>query len=307
MGEITELIYRTIWESPLHLQAVYLAGTLFLLVQVVCTPSLNTGEHFPHLHQFYIALFAVAPTPRDSLRSETQFRAIEESGEISDAKPLPCWQDKYNAQKLALQRKGESYETNVEIEKATLFMSLVVPAFNEEERLETMLTEAVEYLRQEYGASKSATPVNGSMKKRKTSEKGIAQGVEDTSPSVPTGWEIIVVSDGSKDKTVETALRFARKLGKYDCTSIRVVSLMENRGKGGAVTHGMKYVRGKYAIFADADGASKFEDLGQLVTACKKIEDTDGRGLAIGSRAHLVGSEAVVKVRNPDHATKTNP
>lgn len=76
---------------------------------------------------------------------------------------------------------------------------------------------------------------------------------------------------------------------------IRVASLVENRGKGGAVTHGLRHVRGKYVLFADADGASKFEDLGKLIREIKKIEDTDGRGVAVGSRAHLVGSEEVVK------------
>ena len=166
-------------------------------------------------------------------------------------------------------------------------MSLVVPAYNEEERLEAMLTEAVDYLRRDYGDNILTTIANGNAKRRKVEESPQNEG---------TGWEIIVVSDGSTDKTMETALRFARKLGPKLSQSIRVVSLVENRGKGGAVTHGMKYVRGMYAIFADADGASKFEDLGKLVKACKKIEDKEGRGLAIGSRAHLVGSEAVVKV-----------
>ncbi len=59
----------------------------------------------------------------------------------------------------------------------------------------------------------------------------------------------------------------------------------------------MRHVRGKYVVFADADGASRFEDLGKLIQACKKVEDAEGRGVAVGSRAHLVGSEAVVKVR----------
>jgi dolichyl-phosphate beta-glucosyltransferase len=78
--------------------------------------------------------------------------------------------------------------------------------------------------------------------------------------------------------------------------SIRVVELAENRGKGGAVTHGMRHVRGEYVLFVDADGASKFEDLDALVRGCKQAEDWQGRAVAIGSRAHLVGSEAVVKV-----------
>jgi hypothetical protein len=59
----------------------------------------------------------------------------------------------------------------------------------------------------------------------------------------------------------------------------------------------MRHARGQYVVFADADGASRFSDLGKLVEGCKSIQDAAGRGVAIGSRAHLVGSEAVVKVR----------
>ncbi len=79
--------------------------------------------------------------------------------------------------------------------------------------------------------------------------------------------------------------------------TLRVVSLERNRGKGGAVTHGMRHVRGKYVLFADADGASKFSDVAKLLRACRAVADERGRAVAIGSRAHLVGSEAVVKVR----------
>ena len=79
--------------------------------------------------------------------------------------------------------------------------------------------------------------------------------------------------------------------------SIRVISLEENRGKGGAVTHGMRHARGAYVVFADADGASRFSDLGRLIQGCQKVQDRQGRAVGIGSRAHLVGSEAVVKVK----------
>ena len=74
-----------------------------------------------------------------------------------------------------------------------------------------------------------------------------------------------------------------------------MITLSENRGKGGAVTHGMRHARGRYVVFADADGASKFTDLGTLVKKCDEIEDDKARGVVVGSRAHLVGSEAVVK------------
>ena len=77
--------------------------------------------------------------------------------------------------------------------------------------------------------------------------------------------------------------------------TIRVVQLEQNRGKGGAVTHGMRHARGTYIVFADADGASKFTDLGKLVVGCEKAKDKLGRAVGVGSRAHMVGTEAVVK------------
>ncbi len=175
-------------------------------------------------------------------------------------------------------------------------MSLVVPAFNEEERLGTMLTEAVEYLQHAYGNEARKPQANGNRAKRKDATQAMSNGDPALISGRLPGWEILVVSDGSTDKTVDTALQFARDLGGKSASCIRVISLRENRGKGGAVTHGMRHVRGQYAIFADADGASKFEDLGKLVRASKRIEDAEGRGVAVGSRAHLVGSEAVVKV-----------
>lgn len=111
--------------------------------------------------------------------------------------------------------------------------------------------------------------------------------------SAPSGYEIIIVNDCSKDRTVEICLDFARKRNLHDI--LRVVTLEKNRGKGGSVTHGLRHVRGEYAVFADADGASRFSDLGKLIEGCEDVVDGSNRGVAIGSRAHLVGSDAVVK------------
>lgn len=183
-------------------------------------------------------------------------------------------------------------------------MTLVVPAYNEEKRLSGMLEEAVDYLQENYGhhGTTSKSSSNGSL------QASGAQG------DPRRGWEILVVSDGSTDQTVQTALYFAKThlMDKHAASrgpwkdnmqhsnippgSIRVVQLEENRGKGGAVTHGMRHARGTYVVFADADGASKFTDLGKLVMACEKAKDKGGRAVAVGSRAHMVGTDAVVKV-----------
>lgn len=249
-----------------------------------------------------MALVLFAPVPRDARRSEKQYTTILPNGQRSEPRELPCWIDKWTAEKeLGKKRSaGKRRQTlaDVPVEEAELFISVVVPAYNEEDRLTGMLEEAVDYLQAEYGGSHDGSEEPNTAKRK---EKG---------------WEILIVSDGSKDATVEKALQFAKEhqLSQHRKSvsgpwkdhlkheeriphdSIRVVELEANRGKGGAVTHGMRHVRGQYVVFADADGASRFSDLGKLIEGCKKIQDERGRGVAIGSRAHLVGSEAVVKV-----------
>lgn len=54
--------------------------------------------------------------------------------------------------------------------------------------------------------------------------------------------------------------------------------------------------RGELILFADADGATRFSDLDILINRLKEIESEDGLGMAIGSRAHMVKSDSVVKV-----------
>ena len=186
-------------------------------------------------------------------------------------------------------------------------MSVVIPAYNEEDRLIGMLEETINYLEEQYGTT-SPDP------NKAFPGKGRANGHK--SPTPPSrGYEILLVSDGSTDSTVPIALSFLRShllplhprrvSGPWTHRSsrgvnipagcIRIVTLERNRGKGGAVTHGLRHVRGRYVVFADADGASRFSDLESLVSACQKIEDAQCRGVAVGSRAHLTSTPAVVQ------------
>ncbi|PWY75167.1 dolichyl-phosphate beta-glucosyltransferase [Aspergillus heteromorphus CBS 117.55] len=263
---------------------------------------------------FYTTLYLVAPIPRKPFPGEKKYRTVLQDGTITDPQQLPCWQDVLDAQK---QKGSGPLVDRPSVEEPDLFVSVVVPAYNEEDRLGGMLEEAVNYLERMYGTT---AIVDGATAEKEVRQRKQANGqVNGSATHRPVhdnkGWEIILVSDGSKDRTEETAFSFARdhQLSMHPkghagpwtpethegahipSGTIRVVTLTENRGKGGAVTHGMRHVRGQYVVFADADGASKFEDLGKLITACQKTADSQGRGVAVGSRAHMVGSEAVVK------------
>lgn len=200
------------------------------------------------------------------------------------------------------------------IEPAEVEMSVVIPAYNEEARIIAALEEMVEYLDQQFGRPNGQSPQQEEQPKPagKKGKKGkggatphrlvfkpdTAAGSSKPAPASqnnpPSGYEILIIDDGSRDRTIEVALNFSHKHGLHDI--LRVIKLAKNRGKGGAVTHGMRHVRGQYAVFADADGASRFSDLGRLTEGCEDVVDGSNRGVAIGSRAHLVGSEAVVKV-----------
>jgi len=135
----------------------------------------------------------------------------------------------------------------------TVYLSVIVPAYNEKQRLPIMMDETIDY-----------------MKKR-----------EQKDPSF--SWEIIVVDDGSKDTTTEIALNYSKREG---VNKIRVLTLHKNRGKGGAVKRGMMCARGKYLLMADADAATKFDELDKVEKEIKNIEK-NGFGIAVGSRKHL--------------------
>ncbi|KAI0039573.1 glycosyltransferase family 2 protein [Auriscalpium vulgare] len=165
------------------------------------------------------------------------------------------------------------------LDAPSLALTVVIPAYNETARLPAMLTAAVAYLSSSFPSLASSKP---SLPNDTTNH---------TSKSAPD-FEIVIVDDGSADGTAEKALELA---GEHPGVEIRVVKLEQNLGKGGAVRHGMLHGRGKRLLMVDADGASRFEDLGLLWTALDTLAPQGEAGVAIGSRAHLVKTAAVVK------------
>eukprot|EP00871_Galdieria_phlegrea_P001839 jgi/Galph1/2656/GphlegSOOS_G1316.1 len=132
-------------------------------------------------------------------------------------------------------------------------LTLVVPAYNEENRLPKMLEEAIRCLELR------------------------------TKRDINFTWEIIVVDDGSRDGTVEAAYKSGDRLG---VDKFRVLRLPKNCGKGEAVKNGMLSGRGELLLMADADGATRFEDYILLEKAIG-TDDSGKARIAIGSRAHI--------------------
>ncbi|KAB2634383.1 dolichyl-phosphate beta-glucosyltransferase-like [Pyrus ussuriensis x Pyrus communis] len=155
---------------------------------------------------------------------------------------------------------------------AEKYLSLIVPAFNEELRLPGALDETMNYLQQRAAKDKSFT------------------------------YEVVIVDDGSVDGTKRVAFEFIKK---YTVDNMRIILLGRNHGKGEAIRKGMLHSRGELLLMLDADGATKVNDVEKLekqihaVAKQDKFRDSSADNssfrisdipiAAFGSRAHLEG------------------
>lgn len=108
--------------------------------------------------------------------------------------------------------------------------------------------------------------------------------------SLKINYEIILVNDGSRDKTWDTMQTLIKK---YSTNKIYAIQYGKNAGKGHAVITGMKYTKGHYILMLDADGATDTKDYGKLSFELDRIKNEEDLGIAIGSRAHLQNADAV--------------
>ncbi|CDR98911.1 hypothetical protein [Sporisorium scitamineum] len=265
----------------------FLDGTIYSFLSAI---PIALYHYYPHItlilttllvlgaSSLYLLLILLTPETKTSSPSELTFLSTSSK----DPQPLPSLLDE-------LEEGGLNGAAQ---------LSVVVPAYNEKERLPVMLKETVEFLdalkTQKKSLVQGIQQSNGKPNSTPTQANGSATttAVHAALRQPLTSYEIIIVDDGSKDGTHQVALDFAQS---HSSPNIRVVRLVKNRGKGGAVRHGVLHSRGHLILFADADGATSFNDLSNLCRVLSNVVTRTGHGVAVGSRAHMVKSNAVVK------------
>ena len=118
------------------------------------------------------------------------------------------------------------------------FFSIIIPAYNEEKRLPNTLEQVFRFLEEQSYTS-----------------------------------EVIVVENGSNDRTYETAKEFTKQH-----KNLHLIHDAQ-RGKGGAVQRGVREARGEYVLFCDADLSMPVEEINKFLPPA--LNDFD---IAIASR-----------------------
>ena len=114
-----------------------------------------------------------------------------------------------------------------------LYLSIVIPAYNEEKRIGGTLGNIINYLNKKDYKS-----------------------------------EIIVVVDGSTDSTMNVIKKFGRKNAR-----IKTIENKITRGKGYSVKKGMLETRGKFVLFTDADLSTPISEFEKLIHWLEKGYD----------------------------------
>jgi dolichyl-phosphate beta-glucosyltransferase len=112
------------------------------------------------------------------------------------------------------------------------FLSIVIPAYNEEERLPETLALVRDYVeRQKFEI------------------------------------EVLVVNDGSTDRTAE---RVEEIMSRFP--QLKLINNTENRGKGAVVQQGMQAATGEYRLFMDADYSTPVTELDKFLPLIKQAD-----------------------------------
>lgn len=113
------------------------------------------------------------------------------------------------------------------------YLSVIIPAYKEGERIGTNLLEIEKYL----------------------SGKNY-------------DYEVIVIIDGSPDNTAEIARNYAAQV-----KNLRIINNPENHGKGYVVRQGLLEAKGEFRVFLDADGSTSITHLEKFLPEFEKGYD----------------------------------
>lgn len=157
--------------------------------------------------------------------------------------------------KLVAARRPTSPNTDVPSRRAltTTALTLILPCFNEAERLPLALAAFLTEL-----------------------------------PQKPGEIEVLVVDDGSTDETFAVASAVAAKDAR-----VRVIGSRPNRGKGFGVRTGVLAAQGELVVFTDADGSYGPRDVDRIVAALADASVAIGSrdaGLATGPLVRRLAS-----------------
>lgn len=133
--------------------------------------------------------------------------------------------------------------------KASVFLSVVIPAFDEMANLQKgVLDKVAKYLQQQKYT-----------------------------------YEVIVVDDGSSDGSVEYLEKFVKQHKGFSLIK------NPHLGKAGAVTTGVLVSKGEYVLFTDMDQATPIEEVSHLLPFFKENLPTGKQGydVVIGSRSRV--------------------
>ena len=119
------------------------------------------------------------------------------------------------------------------------YLSVIIPAYNEEKRISKTLLAIDQYLaKQSYN------------------------------------YEILVVSDGSKDKTGDVVAGFQKMI-----RNLKLIDNKENHGKGWVVRQAMLQAKGEFRLFTDADNSTSIDHIEKAWPLLKS-----GYDIVIGTR-----------------------
>jgi len=105
-----------------------------------------------------------------------------------------------------------------------MYLSVIIPAYNEEKRLPKTLEAIDDYLRQQ-----------------------------------SYDYEIVVVNDGSKDTTAAVCEGMSSVI-----KNLKLIDNKENKGKGAVVKQGMLEGQGDYRLFVDADNSTSIDQIEKM-------------------------------------------